>query len=231
MYPAIVPGEAPAYRIRVKGNPNLGNIQTILMGVKNESNTPVDAELWFDELRLTGFQNDGGWAGVVSADANLADFADLSLTAGIETTGFGGVEQSLTERSLEDIKQYDFVTNVNLGMLTPKKWGLQIPFNYGISKEIRDPKYDQQYQDVLFKDAADINEFVCKEAFVIPINTLSPTAGFLPSACNFSLLFSNLILSTISPGRYDESPEFLTSIFFNICLKIVSICLSLIITP
>ncbi len=157
MYPAIVPGEAPAYRIRVKGNPNLGNIQTILMGVKNESNTPVDAELWFDELRLTGFQNDGGWAGVVSADANLADFADLSLTAGIETTGFGGVEQSLTERSLEDIKQYDFVTNVNLGMLTPKKWGLQIPFNYGISKEIRDPKYDQQYQDVLFKDAADIN--------------------------------------------------------------------------
>ncbi|MGB0836998.1 MAG: cell surface protein SprA [Flavobacteriaceae bacterium] len=157
LYPAVIPGEEPEFRIRVKGNPNLGNIQAVMMGVQNNSNMPVNAELWFDELRLSGFENDGGWAGVLSADANLADFADLSLTAGIETTGFGGVEESLQERSLEDVKQYDFVTNINLGMLTPKKWGLQIPFNYGMSEEFRDPKYDQQYQDVLYNDAAEIN--------------------------------------------------------------------------
>jgi len=157
LYPAYDPNDPKQARIRVKGNPNLGNIQAVMMGVRNTSLQPVDAELWFDELRLTGFNNDGGWAGVLSADANFADFADISLTAGIETTGFGGVEQSLQERSLEDVKQYDFVTNVNLGMLMPKNWGIQIPFNYGMSEEIRDPKYDQQYQDVLFQDAVEIN--------------------------------------------------------------------------
>ena len=84
---------------------------------------------------------------------------------------------------------------------------------------------------VSWNDAAEINDSVCKDALVIPIKTLSPVAGVLPSDFNFSLILSNLILSTISPGRYEESPDDFTSIFFNICLNIVSICLSLIITP
>ena len=47
-------------------------------------------------------------------------------------------------------KSYDIVTNVNLGQLLPKKWGIKLPFSYSIAEEIKDPKYDPQYQDVLF---------------------------------------------------------------------------------
>ncbi len=161
LYPAVgtsSPIEGlEGYDIRVKGNPNLSNIKTIMLGVKNITSTNQSAEIWFNEMRVSEFDNKGGWATVVSADANFADFANISVTGRMETQGFGGIEQRVNERSQEDTKLYDVVTNVNLGQLLPKKWGIKLPLNYSISEEFKDPKYDPQYQDVLFEDAKDIN--------------------------------------------------------------------------
>ena len=161
LYPAVgMPSPIEGlegYDIRVKGNPNLSNIKTIMLGVKNVSDTNQSAEIWFNEMRVSEFDNDGGWASVVSADANFADFADVSVTGRMETKGFGGIEQRVNERSQEDTKLYDIVTNVNIGQLLPKKWGIKLPLNYSISEEFKDPKYDAQYQDVLFEDAKNIN--------------------------------------------------------------------------
>ncbi len=158
LYPLPVDGEAPIYRIRVKGNPNLANIKAMMMGVQNISDINQSAELWFNELRVAGFDNDGGWATVVSANANFADLADVALTGSMQTKGFGGVEQRVNERSIEDVKQYGVSTNVNVGQLMPKDWGIRIPVSYSISEEFKDPKYDPKFQDVLFEDAKEINE-------------------------------------------------------------------------
>lgn len=142
------------YEIRVKGNPNLANVKTIMLGIKNTSETEaINAEVWFNEMRTAGFDNEGGWAAVVSADANFADFANVSVTGRMETKGFGGIEQTVNERSQNDTKQYDIVSNVNMGQLLPKHWGINLPVSFSLSEQIRDPKYDPQYQDVLFKDA------------------------------------------------------------------------------
>ena len=140
------------YDIRVKGNPNLSNIRTIMLGVKNVSNSSQSAEVWFNEMRVSEFDNEGGWAAVVSADANIADFADVAVTGRMETKGFGGIEQRVNERSQEDTKLYDLITNVNVGKLLPKTWGVSLPLNYSVSEEVKDPKYDAQYQDVLFEE-------------------------------------------------------------------------------
>ncbi|NOR29047.1 MAG: cell surface protein SprA [Lutibacter sp.] len=156
LYPAIN-GSIEDLVVRVKGNPNLSNIKTIMLGVKNVSNTNQSTEVWFNEMRVSEFDNEGGWAAVVSADANFADFADVSMTGRMETQGFGGIEQRVNERSQEDTKLYDIVTNVNVGQLLPKNWGIKLPLNYSISEEFKDPKYDPQYQDVLFEDAESIN--------------------------------------------------------------------------
>lgn len=145
------------YEIRVLGNPNLGNVRTIMLGVKNNSTTSNGAELWFNELRTSEFDNEGGWAAVVSADVNFADFANVSVTGRMETIGFGAIEQNLQARSQENSKLYDIVSNVNLGQLLPKDWGVKVPVNYSRSEEFHNPKYDEQYQDVLFKDAVNIN--------------------------------------------------------------------------
>ena len=140
---------AGQHRVAIKGNPNFGDIRTLMVGVKNASNrNDLCAKIWYNELRLSDIDNKGGWAAVVSMDANLADFMNISATGRQSTSGFGSIEQGPSQRSLEDVKQYNVVTNVNVGQLLPKKWGIQIPFNYGQSEELVTPKYDQYYEDL-----------------------------------------------------------------------------------
>lgn len=135
-------------RVAIKGNPNFGDIRTLMVGVKNATNNLQCGEVWFNELRLSELDNEGGWAAIVTVDTQLADFASVSATGRMSTAGFGNVNQGPSERSLEDVKQYDVVTNVNVGQLLPKKWGIQIPFNYGQGVEVITPKFDQQYEDI-----------------------------------------------------------------------------------
>ena len=145
-YSGYVAGQ---HRIAIKGNPNFGDIRTLMVGVKNATNrNDLCAEVWFNELRLSDLDNEGGWAAVVSMDTNIADFMNISATGRQSTSGFGTIEQGPSQRSLEDVKQYDVVTNVNVGQLLPKKWGVQLPFNYGQSEELITPKYDQFYKDL-----------------------------------------------------------------------------------
>jgi len=148
-------------RIAIKGNPNFGDIRTLMVGVKNISLNAQCAEVWFNELRLADMDNEGGWAAIMSVDTNIADFMNINATAKRSTTGFGSLEQGPNQRSREDLKQYDMVTNMNLGQLLPKKWGLEIPFNYGQSEELITPEYDQQYKDLKLQsrlDAAETSE-------------------------------------------------------------------------
>ena len=144
--------------VRVKGNPTLAAIRTIMLGVKNTSPVAKSAEVWFNELRSAGFDNKGGWAAVVNADANFADVANVSVTGRMQTIGFGNVEDRVSQRSLTETKQYDVSTSINLGqVLTPKKWGIQLPMSYSIGEQYIDPKFDPKYQDVELADALDAN--------------------------------------------------------------------------
>lgn len=153
------------HRVTIKGNPSFGDIRTLMVGMKNgvESGvndappqvSPLCAEVWFNELRLSDMDNEGGWAAVVSLDTNIADFMNISATGRQSTSGFGSIEQGPSQRNLEDVKQYDVVTNVNVGQLLPKNWGIQVPFNYGQSEELITPKYDAYYKDLTLDSRID----------------------------------------------------------------------------
>lgn len=143
----IVGGGNPL-KIGIKGNPNFGNVRTIMLGIKNPTNDELCGEVWFNELRLTELDNRGGWAAIVSLDANMADFATVNAMGSMSTVGFGSLEQGPNQRSMEDVQMYDVVTNFNLGQLLPRNWGIQLPFNYSRSEELITPKYDPQYGDV-----------------------------------------------------------------------------------
>ena len=146
------------HRVGIKGNPNFGDVRTLMVGVKNVSNDNACAEVWFNELRLSDLDNEGGWAAVFSMDTNIADFANISATGRQSTSGFGSLEQGPSQRSLEDVKQYDVVTNINVGQLLPKKWGIQLPFNYGQSEELITPKYDQFFKDLTLESRLEAAE-------------------------------------------------------------------------
>ena len=159
LYTSIEQDPARPYTISVKGNPTLAKLKTIVLGLKNNTTAPISGEIWFNELRSAGFDNEGGWAAVVNADANFADVANVSLSGSMSTIGFGNVEERVGQRSLDENKQYDFATTVNLGkVFTPKKWGIQLPMSYSVGEKFIDPKYDPQYQDVELKDALEAND-------------------------------------------------------------------------
>ncbi len=154
------------HRVAIKGNPNFGAVRNLMVGVKNGTTGDICGEAWFNELRLADMDNKGGWAAILSMDTNFADFANISASGRMSTAGFGAIDQGPNERSREDIKQYDVVTNINLGQLLPKKWGIQVPFNYGQGVELITPEYDQQYQDIPLQTRID-NAETSEEADII----------------------------------------------------------------
>ncbi|MEP0214768.1 MAG: cell surface protein SprA [Cellulophaga sp.] len=139
-------------RIGLRGNPSLGSIRSMMVGVKNTDDAPARGEVWFNELRLAGLDSKGGWAAIGAVDLNFADFADVSVTGSKSTSGFGGIDQMPNERAREDAMSYDAVTNINLGQLLPKKLGIQLPFNYGISEQLITPEFDPVYDDLKLED-------------------------------------------------------------------------------
>ncbi|WP_241507229.1 T9SS outer membrane translocon Sov/SprA [Aquimarina sediminis] len=141
--------------VGIKGNPNFGDIRVMMVGVKNESGSDQSGTVWYNEMRLSDLKNRGGWATVGNLDANIADFANISASGRMSTIGFGGIEQGPNERSREDVQQYDLTTNLNLGQLLPKKWGVQIPFNYSRGEELITPQFDPEFQDIELQDRLD----------------------------------------------------------------------------
>nr|WP_236636904.1 cell surface protein SprA [Sinomicrobium sp. N-1-3-6] len=146
------PREAGELRVGIKGNPSLGSVRAIMVGVKNVSGNRVCGEVWFNELRLAELDNQGGWAAIAQIDANIADFANISATGSKSTPGFGAIDQKPNERSREDVVQYGVNTNLNLGQLLPRNWGIQIPVNYSVSEELVTPEFDPVYEDLRLQD-------------------------------------------------------------------------------
>ena len=151
-----ISAEDSRIKISIKGNPNFGQVRTLMVGVRNNTgkapqNLPaksVKGEVWFNELRLAGMDNEGGMAAILSVDTNFADFANISATGRMSTIGFGALEDGPNERSREDAQQYNIVTNLSIGKLLPKKWGINIPFNFSTGEEIITPEYDPFNQDI-----------------------------------------------------------------------------------
>ena len=150
------PGGPDDMRIGIIGNPSYGSVRTIMLGLRNASANTICGEAWFNELRLSELKNQGGWAAVASMDVNLADFATVTATGRRSTIGFGSLEEGPNQRSREDFQMYDVVTNVNLGQLLPKKWGVQLPFNYGRAEELITPQYDPEFDDIELEESMDI---------------------------------------------------------------------------
>ncbi|KQC32606.1 SprA protein [Nonlabens sp. YIK11] len=132
----------------IKGNPNYGDVRAVMLGVRNNVKSSISGEVWFNELRLSGLQNQGGYAAILNLDANMADFATVSANGRRSTIGFGSIEQGPNERSREDVTQYDVTTSLSLGQLFPQKWGLNLPFSYRIEEETVTPQFDPQFEDI-----------------------------------------------------------------------------------
>jgi len=145
--------QKPLNKITVVGNPTISDIKVIMIGVRNNSRSIQSVEVWVNELRLTEFNEDGGWAGNAGLFLGLSDLGTLNLTGRKETAGFGSLDQGIMDRNLDDKYQYSISTQVDLGRFFPKKTKVSIPFSYSYQQDVTSPKYNPLDQDILLSEA------------------------------------------------------------------------------
>ncbi len=137
----------------VMGNPSLSDVRVMLIGIRNRSNSVKDGVVWVNELKVTEFNEDGGWALNANASLSLSDIAMVNFSYHRETDGFGAVDQGLSSRRLDTYDQYNLVVQGDVGKLIPEKAKLSAPVYYARSQETLTPKYNPLDQDILLKDA------------------------------------------------------------------------------
>lgn len=151
--------------VRVVGNPNLSNVRTMMIGIRNPryNSNPLavndglskSGEIWVNELRLTNFNEEGGWAANARFTARLADLGTFTFAGSSSQPGFGSIEKKVNERSQEQINQYDISTNLELGKFFSEDSGVRIPMYLGYSEGFINPKYNPLDPDVPLRDALD----------------------------------------------------------------------------
>jgi cell surface protein SprA len=144
-------------RLTIVGSPNLSNVRTIMVGIRNrkKENNPLDddgfpksVEVWVNELRLAGFNEEGGWATRGRIQANLADFSTLAISGQYSTPGFGSIEKNVNERQKSTDMNYDFSSTTEFGKFFPQKYGVRIPIYFGYSEIMSNPEYDPLNPDI-----------------------------------------------------------------------------------
>ncbi len=145
----------PNNKVSIMGNPSLGEVKTIMIGVRNNGRTVKSIEVWANELRLQEYTNEGGWAAQGTLNVQLSDIGSVNAMGHIETAGFGGLEQSVSERSEEDTYTYTITTSLDLGKVLPEAAKVTFPLYYSYSKEKIMPKYNPFDTDILLSDALD----------------------------------------------------------------------------
>ena len=147
--------DKPNNKVSIVGNPTLGEVKTMMIGVRNLSGEIKSGEVWVNELRLKEYDNKGGWAAHGALNVQLSDIGSLNATGKIVTDGFGGIEDGVAERSQDDYKTYSFTANVELGKFFPDKAKVTAPLYYSITQEETRPKYNPLDTDMLLDDALD----------------------------------------------------------------------------
>ncbi len=161
--PLSVEGDeaVPGAVIAIKGNPSLGRISELAMGIRNpfdptdvnsEGVPNLNAEFWLNELRVSGFDNEKGWKANAKASFKLADFATVNTNFTRTTNGFGGLESRLGQRSISDDVGYDLSSTVNLHKLVPDRYGWNFPVTVSTRRNVSTPKFLPNQGDIRLED-------------------------------------------------------------------------------
>ncbi len=141
--------------VTIIGNPSIGEVTSMMIGIQNEDNINHAAEIWVNEMRMTGFSEKGGWGALANLGIVFSDLGALNVGGRVETVGFGGIEQNVDERRLDDYYEYNISTSIQLGKFFPEKAKVNLPVTYTYSKQISKPEYDPLNTDLKLDQTLD----------------------------------------------------------------------------
>ena len=145
----------PGNKVSVMGNPSLGEVKAMVIGVRNISGETKSGEVWVNELRLLETNSEGGWAASGAMNVQLSDFGTVNVTGRYMGDGFGGLEESVMRRRTDTETQYSVTTSLELGKFFPEKAKVSAPLYYSVTKEEIRPRYNPLDTDMRLDDALD----------------------------------------------------------------------------
>lgn len=153
--PNILRGAPPGTVIAIRGEPALNRITEIGIGIRNPDEAgrgvpSLDAEVWVNEMRVSGFEDQSGWAANLRTQLTLADFATINAAYNRSTDGFGSLDSKLGERNQFDQASFDVSTTLNLHRFIPDRYGWNIPLSLSARQSLRTPRYLPRQGDLTF---------------------------------------------------------------------------------
>jgi cell surface protein SprA len=151
----------PGAVIAIRGNPSLDRVTEIGMGIRNpyDPDNPngaggpvLDGQFWLNELRVSGFDNERGWAANAKASFKLADFATVNTNLTSQTDGFGALDSRLGQRRMSDEFAYDINSTVNMHRFIPERYGWSIPVTVTNRRSTSTPRYLPNEGDIRLSD-------------------------------------------------------------------------------
>lgn len=149
--------------ITVRGNPDLSTATAVMIGIRNpggrsggdpnDDQLPKSVCIWVNELRVSEFDKNQGWATTGRMSVKLADFATITASGKYSTIGFGSIEQKISERSRSNDASFSTAANVTLDKFFPKRFGIRLPMYVSYDFQNSVPKFDPLNPDILLENS------------------------------------------------------------------------------
>lgn len=125
------PGVAP---------PNLARVSELAVGIYREAESVVvePAEVWVDDIRLSGVVNDPGVAALLSAHLTAADVAEFGATWSRVDDRFRQLDEA---PSYVGEVQFRLSATLRMDRFLPAHWGLSMPFTLQHTRATQEPFY------------------------------------------------------------------------------------------
>lgn len=159
--PIPVPGGPAGAAYRVRGNPSLTRIIYVGIGVTRPHSvrdrlrpgSPLYGDLWVNELRLVGVDDESGVAYRFDTQLKIADIGAVSFNYSRIDPSFHTLEQRFGSRQTSN--SWGMNASMQLEKFFPSSWaGTSIPVSYSRSVNQGRPKYLPN-SDILVEEAAE----------------------------------------------------------------------------
>lgn len=144
--------------IKLKGNPTLTMIKQFTIGVRNPKNKgtirDLNFSIWINELRVSGFKEETGWAANTSLNLTLADVAKINFKIERVTAEFRRVNDEISQSKANSL-QWSVQSSASLDKFFGEKPPVSLPISISHTESVSEPKY-LSGSDVLLEEAASL---------------------------------------------------------------------------
>lgn len=150
----------PGTRIGIKGTPSLGRVNSIVIGIRNPADSTStafsdeleDVLVWVNELRVAGYDETNGWAGLANMDLELADFGRIKASFQRQSDGFGALSSTLGDREQNSLNNWSVTSELNLDKVFPERYGWTLPVNVQVQSNTSTPRFAPTRGDVRLEE-------------------------------------------------------------------------------